>query len=205
MTPTVDFYFDFGSPNAYLAWHVVPDIERRTGVTFDRRPILLGGVFKATNNRSPIEAFAAIPAKLAYDRREMARFIEQHGLRDFRLNPFFPINTLAMMRGAWAARELGVFETYVETVLSGMWERELNMGDPDVVAGVLTEAGLPAADIAALSQTPAIKQALVDETQRFVERGGFGIPTFFVGDEMYFGKDRLDSVEREIARLRSQG
>ena len=202
MTLTVDFYFDFGSPNAYLAWHAVPGIERRTGVRFDLRPALLGGVFKATNNRSPVEAFAAIPAKLAYDRREIERFIERHGLSNFRMNPFFPINTLAMMRGAWAAQMLSVLDSYVAVVLAGMWERQLNMGDPAVLTGVLDEAGLPTAEIFARSQDPTVKQMLIDETQGLVDRGGFGIPTFFVGEEMFFGKDRLREVEDEIVRQR---
>ncbi|MEH3040014.1 MAG: 2-hydroxychromene-2-carboxylate isomerase [Sphingomonas paucimobilis] len=200
MTVTVDFYFDFGSPNAYLAWHAVPGIEQRTGARFDLRPALLGGVFKATNNRSPVEAFAGIPAKLAYDRREIERFIARHDLRRFRMNPFFPINTLAMMRGAWAARTLDVFDRYVAAVSAGMWERGLDMGDVAVFTGVLDEAGLPSADILARSQDPAVKQMLIDETQRLVERGGFGIPSFFVGDEMFFGKDRLREVEDEIVR-----
>ena len=200
MTIAVDFYFDFGSPNAYLAWHAIPAIERRTGARFELRPVLLGGVFKATNNRSPVEAFAGIPAKLAYDRREIKRFVERHGLHDFRMNPFFPINTLAMMRGAWAAQTLNVLDKYVAAVLAGMWERELDMGDLTVLTRVLDDAGLPSAEIFAGAQNPAIKQMLIDETQRLVDRGGFGIPTFFVGDEMFFGKDRLREVEDEIVR-----
>jgi 2-hydroxychromene-2-carboxylate isomerase len=200
MTVIVDFYFDFGSPNAYLARHAIPGIEQRTGARFELRPALLGGVFKATNNRSPVEAFAGIPAKLAYDRREIERFVARHGLHSFRMNPFFPINTLAMMRGVWAARTLDVFDPYVAAVLAGMWERELNMGDPVVLTGVLDEAELPSAEIFARAQDQAVKQMLIDETQRLVDRGGFGIPTFFVKDEMFFGKDRLRELEDEIVR-----
>lgn len=196
MTRTIDFYFDFGSPNAYLSYRVVPEIEARIGKVFVLKPVLLGGVFKATNNRSPMEAFAGIPAKLAYERKEMERFITRHGLARFRMNPYFPINTLAQMRGAHAARRLGIFDQYVEAVMAGMWERQLGMGDPEVLAQVLNEAGLPAADLLRLSQEPDVKQSLVDETSNFVERGGFGIPTFFVGDEMFFGKDRLAQVEQ---------
>lgn len=196
MTRTIDFYFDFGSPNAYLSYRVLPEIEARIGKVFVLKPVLLGGVFKATNNRSPMEAFAGIPAKLAYERKEMERFITRHALARFRMNPYFPINTLAQMRGAHAARRLGIFDQYVEAVMAGMWERQLGMGDPEVLAQVLNEAGLPAADLLRLSQEPDVKQSLVDETSNFVERGGFGIPTFFVGDEMFFGKDRLAQVEQ---------
>lgn len=202
MSDTIDFYFDFGSPNAYLCYRVLPLIEARTGATFVLRPALLGGVFKATNNRSPAEAFAAIPAKMAYDRLEMQRFVARHKLDKFRLNPFFPINTLAMMRGAWAAKKLGVFDAYVDAVYAGMWERELNMGDPDIFRGVLEEAALPADRLFEESQSPDVKQQLVAETQEMVERGAFGSPTFFVGDEMFFGKDRLREVEEEFLRQR---
>lgn len=195
MTDTIDFYFDFGSPNAYLCLRALPSIEARIGRVFAIRPVLLGGVFKATNNRSPVEAFAGIPAKLAYDRLEMERFIQRHGITGFRFNPFFPINTLTLMRGAHAARKLGVFDAYVEAVVAAMWERQLDMGQVDVFAGVLDEAGLPTADIARELQSPDVKQALIDATQELVDRGGFGIPTFFVGDAMYFGKDRLREVE----------
>jgi 2-hydroxychromene-2-carboxylate isomerase len=199
---TLDFYFDFGSPNAYLAHKVVPGIERRHGVTFTLRPVLLGGVFKATNNNSPAERYADVPARLANERREMRRFAERHDLAAFHHNPFFPINTLALMRGAWAARSLDVFGDYVDIVYAAMWERQLDMGQPDVFAAVLDEAGLPRDALLAASQTAAVKQALIDETAALVARGGFGIPTFFVGDEMFFGKDRLDDVEREILRQR---
>lgn len=195
MTSTIDFYFDFGSPNAYLALRVLPGIEARIGKVFVIKPVLLGGVFRATNNRSPFEAFAGVPAKLAYENLEMARFIERHTLTKFRANPFFPINTLAMMRGAHAAIRLGVLDAYIEAVVSGMWEQALNMGQIEVLAGVLGAADLPTADIMRESQTPEIKQALMDATQELVDRGGFGIPTFFVGDAMFFGKDRLRDVE----------
>lgn len=195
MTSTIDFYFDFGSPNACLCLRILPGIEARTGAVFTLRPALLGGVFKATNNRSPMEAFAEIPAKLAYQRLEMARFIARHRLAAFRFNPFFPINTLAMMRGAHAAQKLGLLAPYVEAVASGMWEQQRDMGQPDILAGVIDAAGLPSAALFAAAQSAAVKQALIDETQGLVDRGGFGIPTFFVGDAMFFGKDRLRDVE----------
>ena len=202
MTSTIDFYFDFGSPNAYLCHRVLPGIEARIGKVFVIRPVLLGGVFKATNNRSPVEAFAGIPAKLAYDTMEMMRFVKRHGLSEFRFNPFFPINTLALMRGAHAARKLGVFDAYVEAIASAMWEQQRNTGDPAVVAKILDDAGLPTTEIFRESQSPEVKQALVDATQELVDRGGFGIPTFYVGDEMFFGKDRLREVEEAFVAQR---
>ena len=198
MPRTIDFYFDFGSPNAYLCLRVLPTVEARIGKVFVLKPVLLGGVFKATNNRSPFEAFAAIPAKMAYDRMEMERFVKRHGLSKFRPNPFFPINTLTMMRGAYAARKLGLFDRYIEAVVSGMWEKQLNMGEMEVFAKVLGEAGLPAADLYRESQEADVKQALMTATQELIDRGGFGIPTFFVGDAMFFGKDRLREVEEEF-------
>ena len=198
MPRTIDFYFDFGSPNAYLCLCALPAVEARIGKVFVLKPVLLGGVFKATNNRSPFEAFAAIPTKMAYDRMEMGRFVKRHGLTQFRPNPFFPINTLAMMRGAYAAKKLGVFEPYIEATVAGMWEKQLNMGDMEVFASVLSEAGLPAAELYRESQEADVKQALMAETQELIDRGGFGIPTFFVGDEMFFGKDRLREVEEEF-------
>ncbi len=205
MTATIDFYFDFGSPNAYLCHRVLPSIEARIGAVFVVKPVLLGGVFKATNNRSPVEAFAAIPAKLAYDRLEMERFIARHDIAGFRFNPFFPINTLTMMRGAHAARKLDVFDPYVEAVVTAMWEEQLDMGQPDIFAGVLDRAGLPTGAIVSEIQSPDVKQALIDTTQELVDRGGFGIPTFFVGSAMFFGKDRLREIEEEFVAQQAHG
>ncbi len=204
MTTTIDFYFDFGSPNAYLCHRALPAIEARIGKVFVAKPALLGGVFKATNNRSPVEAFAAIPAKLAYDQLEMRRFIARHGITRFNFNPFFPINTLTMMRGAHAAMKLGVFDPYFEAVVTAMWERQLDMGQMEVFAGVLDAAGLPTADLSREIQSPDVKQALMAQTQELIDRGGFGIPTFFVGDAMFFGKDRLRDVEEEFIVQRAQ-
>jgi 2-hydroxychromene-2-carboxylate isomerase len=198
-TPTVEFLFDFGSPNAYLAHRVIPSIEARTGAKFDYIPVLLGGVFKATGNRSPVEAFAGIPAKLAYEGKERDRFVARHGLSRFRGNPHFPVNTLGIMRGAVAAQSEGVFEPYVETVYVAMWEDGRKMDDPAVIAETLAAAGLPAQRLMALTQDQAVKDRLVANTQRAVERGVFGSPSFFVGGELYFGKDRLADVEAAIA------
>jgi len=199
---TIDFYFDFGSPNAYLCLRVLPAVEARIGKVFVLKPVLLGGVFKATNNRPPMEAFAGIPAKLAYERLEIDRFVKHHGLSDYRFNPHFPINTLMMMRGAYAAQKLGVLEPYIEAVVSGMWEQQLNMGDLAVLTQALDDAGLPTADLLRESQSADVKQALIDATQHFVDRGGFGIPTFFVGGDIFFGKDRLRDVEEAFVAQR---
>jgi 2-hydroxychromene-2-carboxylate isomerase len=195
---SVEFLFDFGSPNAYLAHKVIPAIEARTGARFAYIPVLLGGVFKATGNRSPMEAFATNPAKLAYEGLERKRFIERHGLPRFTANPYFPVNTLGIMRGAVAARALDVFDPYVEAVFAAMWEDGRKMDDPAVIAEVLTAAGLPAERLMALTQDQAVKDELVANTARAVQQGVFGSPSFRVGEDLYFGKDRLEEVERCI-------
>ena len=197
----IQFLFDFGSPNAFLSHRVIPAIEQRTGVRFAYVPILLGGLFKLTGNQSPAAAFAGIRNKPEYQRLEMQRFIARHAIADFAFNPHFPVNTLQLMRGAVAAQELGVFERYVDAVYDAMWTKGLDMGQPEVIAAELAGAGLPDEQLLALSQTPEIKQRLLDNTQRAFERGAFGSPSFLVGDELYFGKDRLREVEEEIARV----
>ena len=195
---SVQFLFDFGSPNAYLCHKVMPAIEARTGVRFTYVPILLGGLFKLANNRSPVEAFAGIPNKLAYDRLEMKRFVTRHGLTSFIRNPHFPVNTLQIMRCAVAAQEQACFERYVDTMFSAMWERGLKMDDPATIAAVLAEGGLDAERLLSVAQEPAVKARLMANTQAAHDRGAFGSPTFFVGDQMFFGKDRLREVEEEI-------
>ncbi len=199
----VEFFFDFGSPNAYLSHKVIPAIEQRTGEKFTYVPILLGGIFKATGNQSPMMAFAGVPSKLAYEQMEMQRFIERHGLTDYRQNPHFPVNTLHIMRGAVAAQELGVFDAYVESVFADMWERGLKMDEPGVIAAAFEAGGLPAHELGGLMQDDAIKARLAENTQRAVELGVFGSPSFLVdGEALYFGKDRLRDVEEEIIRRR---
>jgi 2-hydroxychromene-2-carboxylate isomerase len=195
---TIEFLFDFGSPNAYLAHRVIPAIEARTGARFVYTPVLLGGVFKATGNRSPMEAYAGIPAKLAYEALETRRFIARHGLSRYRQNPHFPVNTLGVMRGAESARTLDVFAPYIEAVYAAMWEDGRKMDDPAVIAEVLGAADLPAERLMALTQDQAVKEALMANTTRAVERGVFGSPSFFVGHDLYFGKDRLRDVEEAV-------
>jgi 2-hydroxychromene-2-carboxylate isomerase len=197
--PTVEFEFDFGSPNAYLSHLVIPAIEKRQGVKFDYRPVLLGGVFKATGNRSPAESNAGIKNKPEYQRLETARFLKQHAIAKFKMNPHFPVNTLAIMRGAFAAKKLGIFERYVDEVYRHMWAEPKKLDDPSVLKAALLESGLPADKLFELVQTQEVKDQLMAETQRAVERGSFGSPTFFVAGEIYFGKDRLRDVEEAIA------
>lgn len=197
--PKVEFLFDFGSPNAYLCHRVIPAIEKRTGVRFDYVPILLGGIFKATNNRSPAETYAGIRNKPDYHRLEIERFLEKHDITDYVRNPHFPVNTLALMRGAYAARELGVFDRYVDEVYRHMWSAPKKMDDPAVLHAALAESGLPADRLLELSQTAPVKEALIAATTRAVERGAFGSPTFFVDGEIWFGKDTLRDVEEAIA------
>ena len=190
----VEFHFDFGSPNAYLAHKLLPGIEVRTGVEFAYVPILLGGVFKLTNNRSPAESLIGIRNKMEYERLEMARFIRRHDIR-FAMNPHFPVNTLMLMRGAVAAQELRLLERYVEAMFDHMWAEPKKLDDPAVLETALIASNLPARELLALAQSQPVKDRLLENTKASVERGTFGAPTFFVGDEIYFGKDRLGEVE----------
>lgn len=195
MAKTIDFIFDFGSPNGYLSWKVMPDILARTGAKVNLIPCLLGGIFKITGNQAPNQAFGGVQGKLAYEALETRRFVEKHQLSAYRFNPNFPVNTLLIMRGLVAARRAGVGDRYLEAVLKAMWEDGLKMDDPAVVAEVLTAAGLDARAILEATQDPEVKAELMVNTEAAAARGAFGIPTFFVGDEMFFGKERLGQVE----------
>jgi 2-hydroxychromene-2-carboxylate isomerase len=194
----VEFHFDFGSPNAYLSHLVIPEIEKRTGVKFEYVPVLLGGVFKATNNRSPAESLQGIKNKPDYERLETTRFLRRHNITRYKSNPFFPVNTLMMMRGAIAAQSLEVFARYVDEMYRNMWADPKKMDDPNIFRTALDEAGLASAQIIELIQTPKVKDQLIENTRRSVERGTFGSPTFYVGNEIFFGKDRLRDVEEMI-------
>jgi 2-hydroxychromene-2-carboxylate isomerase len=195
-----EFLFDFGSPNAYLVHRVLPQIEARLGTRFVYKPVLLGGLFKLANNRPPMVAFGDIPKKMAYEQLETQRFVEHHKLNRYRFNPHFPVNTLNLMRGAFAAQSLGVLPAYVEAVFCAMWEDQKPMADLEVMAEVLTDAGLDAQGLMDLSQTPEIKAGLMAATQEAYDRGAFGIPSFLVGNELFFGKERLGQVEAEILK-----
>lgn len=199
MTKTLEFYFDFGSPNAYLAHHAMKDVIHRTGAELIYRPVLLGGIFKATNNQAPMMAFANVKGKLEYDRVEFQRFIKKHGLVNFAFNTHFPVNTLLLMRAAMVAQRDGYLLDYLEAGLKAMWEDSQNMSDPEVFISVMNAAGFDGSSLAKDTQDSSIKSSLVDATQDAVARGVFGIPTFFVGEEMYFGKERLAQIEDELS------
>ncbi|GHD06781.1 2-hydroxychromene-2-carboxylate isomerase [Halioglobus japonicus] len=194
----LEFMFDFASPNAYYCHKVLPGILERTGAEMEIVPVLLGGLFKLTDNQAPFVAFGGVKGKMAYEMLESQRFQEKHGLDDFAFNSHFPMNTITVMRGLVAATELGVQEAYIEAVITAMWEQDKKMDDPEVVAQVWRDAGLDADKLLEMIQTDAVKDALKANTQAAADRGAFGVPTFFVGDEMFFGKERLGQVEEEL-------
>jgi 2-hydroxychromene-2-carboxylate isomerase len=193
------FMFDFGSPNAFLSHEAIPAIEKRTGVKFEYVPILLGGIFKATNNKSPAETLAGVKNKREFHALETERFVRRFGVKPYTLNPFFPVNTLNLMRAAVAAQFEGVFAEYVDAAFHHMWVEPKKMDDPEVAAQALVSSGLDAAKLLARSQEPDVKARLIENTQSAVERGAFGSPTFFVGKEMFFGKEQLREVEEMIS------
>jgi 2-hydroxychromene-2-carboxylate isomerase len=203
--PDVEFHFDFGSPNAYLSHLVIPGLEARTGAAFRYVPVLLGGVFKATGNASPAVTLQGIKNKGEYQQLEMQRFLARHGITRFARNPHFPVNTLQSMRGAVAAGRLGCFERYVDEVYRHMWCDPKKMDDAEVIRAALVESELPAAELMELTQDPDVKAELLANTEASVGRGVFGSPSFFVGDELFFGKDRLREVEEEIEAQKDAG
>ena len=196
MQKTVEFFFDFGSPTTYLAHTQLAQLATDTGAKVVYRPLLLGGVFKATGNASP----ATVAAKSRWMGQDMARFAQRYGV-PFKHNPYFPINTLILMRGAVGLqlRDPQALMRYVDAVFNAMWVQARNMGEPEVLAEVLRAAGFDAAPFLALVGDPEVKAALVATTEEAVARGAFGAPTFFVGDAMFFGQDRLDFVREALA------
>ncbi len=196
--PAPQFLFDFGSPNAFLAHEAIPAIEKRIGVKFEYVPILLGGVFKATNNKSPAETLAGVKNKREFHAIETERFIRRFHVAPYVWNPFFPVNTLNLMRGAIAAQLEGVFEKYVEAAFHHMWREPKKMDDPEVAAKAIASSGLDAARLFARAQDADVKAKLIENTQSAVERGAFGSPTFFVGNEMFSGKEQLREVEELV-------
>lgn len=191
------FMFDFGSPNAFLSHEAIPAIEKRTGVKFEYVPILLGGIFKATNNKSPAESLAGIKNKREFHALETERFVKRFHVKPYTPNPFFPVNTLNLMRAAVAAQFEGVFAQYVEAAFHHMWVEPKKMDDPEVAKAALAESGFDPA-LLERAQAPEVKAKLIANTESAVARGAFGIPTVFVGGEIYFGKDRLRDVEEAI-------
>ena len=195
MSKSLEFYFDFGSPTAYLAWCRLGQLQEQCDLDVVYRPMLLGGVFKATGNTSPV----AIPAKGAYMlQHDLPRFAKRYQVT-LNFNPHFPINTLPLMRGAIAAEKQGCLAAYMAAVFPAIWVDGKNMGEAEVIAQTLEEAGLDSAALIAESQAPEVKQALVEDTEAAVARGVFGAPTFFMDGDMYFGQDRLDFIEEVCA------
>ena len=193
-----EFHFDFGSPNAYFSHKLIPGITERTGVDCTYIPVLLGGVFKLTNNKSPMEQFQGIKNKNEYGRLETERFIRKHGFTQYKRNPHFPVNTVQIMRGAILVQREGRLLDYVNAVYKNMWEQGLKMDDPEVIATSLDEAGFDGNKILEGIKEQSVKDELLNNTTASVARGTFGSPTFYLGDEIFFGKDRLDAVEEEI-------
>ena len=196
--PAPEFLFDFGSPNAYLSHEAIPAIEQRIGVRFSYVPVLLGGIFKATNNKSPAESLAGIKNKREFHEIETQRFLKRYHVQPWVWNPHFPVNTLNLMRAAVAAQFEGVFEAYVDAAFHHMWREPKKMDDPATAISEITSSGLDGAKLFARAQEPEVKAKLVENTQAAVERGAFGSPTFFVGTEIFFGKEQLRDVEEMI-------
>ena len=195
MTKTVEFFYDFGSPTVYLAATQLPSIAGPTGATIEWRPMLLGGVFKSTGNQSPV----VVAAKAAYMNDDLERFAKRYGV-PFRFNPHFPINTLALMRGAVAYQaDAVVSSTYREAIFTAIWVEARNLNEPDVIGQVLGDAGLDPAELMNRIGEQTVKDQLIANTEEAVNRGVFGAPTFFVGDQMFFGQDRLDFVTEALS------
>lgn len=193
MKESIELCFDFGSPTTYLAYHRLKWIEKNHSVDLTLTPVLLGGIFKATSNQSPV----MVPLKGAWMNTDLQRYAELYDV-SMTFNPHFPINTLYLMRGAVAAQTMGVFDRYVETVFDAMWKAPVNMGDPSVVTQVLNDAGIDATEIFRLIEQPEIKEVLKTNTESAVNRGVFGCPATFFKDELYFGQDRLFFIERQL-------
>ena len=200
----IEFHFDFGSPNAYLTHLIIPEIETRLGVEFEYVPILLGGIFKLTNNASPAETLAGIRNKVEYQEIETLRFINKHKITKFKKNPFFPVNTLKLMRGAASLLGKDDFRHYVDQIFAHMWAEPKKMDEDAVFRKALISSGLPAEKILESVMQPEIKSRLLKLTSQSVEKGTFGSPTFFLDDEIFFGKDKLtdleDAIETKIRR-----
>lgn len=196
MQKTFDYYFDFGSPASYLAFTQLAKLAADTGATAIHKPMLLGGVFQATGNHSPV----TIPAKGKYTFTDFARFAKRYGV-PLVSNPHFPINTLMLMRGAMGLQmsDAARFMPYCQAIYQAIWVDAKNMNDPATVGQVLHTAGFDPAAMVALANQQATKDALKAATETAVARGVFGAPTFFVGEHMFWGQDRLDFVREALA------
>ena len=197
-TPTVEFIFDFASPNAYLVHKTIDGLVARTGISIEYIPCLLGGLFKSTGNQAPFITFAEVPKKLAYEQLELERYVIRHGLSKYQMNPNFPVNTLLLMRAFIAAKKRGELEQFIEIAFKAMWEDGKKMDDPETFVEVFTDGGLDGQTLLEATQDSEVKREVIDNTQRAADRGAFGIPTFFFGEEMFFGKERLGQLEELI-------
>jgi len=195
----IDFYFDFASPNAYFGFNVLKKFPQKYDCEINYIPVLLGGIFKSTNNKPPMEQFFGVLNKNEYQSLEMERFVNRHGLTKFKMNPHFPVISLQIVRGAIAAEMDGYLEDYIEKVLVHMWEEPKKMDDPEVIKAAFDESGFDSEKLLEQMQDPDVKAKLISNTEDAVKRGLFGIPTFFIDDEMYFGKDTIWMIEEILA------
>lgn len=195
----VNFIFDFASPNTYLVHKVFPEIEMRTDSKLNYIPCLLGGIFKQTNNQAPMNTFADVIGKNAYEHLELLRFIEEHKITTFKKNPYFPVNTLILMRGAIVAQNEGNLQNYVEAGFHHMWESPKNMADPDIYLKAMSSSGFDGLDLLEKMQSKEVKEKLILNTSKAVKKGAFGMPTFFVEDQMFYGKERLAQIEKIVS------
>ena len=191
----IDFYFDFASPNAYFGFNVLKTFPEKYDCEINYIPVLLGGIFKSTNNKPPMEQFFGVLNKNEYQSLEIERFVNRHGLTKFKMNPHFPVISLQIVRGAIAAEMDGYLEDYIEKVLVHMWEEPKKMDDPEVIKSAFEESGFDSEKLLWQMQDPDVKAKLISNTEDAVKRGLFGIPTFFIDDEMYFGKDTIWMIE----------
>lgn len=199
MSKRVELVFDFVSPNAYLVWWPLRELVDRYEAELDVVPVFLGGMHKLTGNAPPMIRDAEVKGKNAYAMLEMNRFIAKHGLGKYRMHPQFPFNSILLQRMLYAACEDGRGVQFVESLLHAIWEEGLDISNPDAVGAAVTAAGFDAGDLFARAQSDAVKQGLAANTDAVVARGAFGIPTMWVGDEMFFGKERLGQIEELLA------
>ena len=195
----IDFYFDFASPNAYFGFNVLKKFPEKYDCEINYIPVLLGGIFKATNNKPPMEQFFGVLNKNEYQSLEIERFVNRHGLTKFKMNPHFPVISLQIVRGAIAAEMDGYLEDYIEKVLVHMWEEPKKMDDPEVIKAAFEESGFDSEKLLEQMQDPDFIAKLISNTEEAVKKGLFGIPTFFIDDEMYFGKDTIWMIEEILA------
>ncbi|MBX7482637.1 2-hydroxychromene-2-carboxylate isomerase [Qipengyuania qiaonensis] len=199
MTRTVEYIFDFAAPNGYLAWYPLKDIVARTGAKLTVTPVFLGGIHKLTGNSPPMMRDADVKGKVPYAALEFQRFLDRHDMTRFSLHPALPFNSILLQRALVAAASEQERQALIDALLPAVWERNIDCGNTDVVGQELSDAGFDAARLLSATQDSDVKEALGANTAHAVERGAFGIPTFFVGGEMWFGKERLGQIEEYLS------